>query len=211
MQQQAVYKPPVDSNGLGIAGFVISLVGLCSGGVLSPIGLIISLIAVGRPPRGFAIAGIILGALGSCGILLTLLIFPFVLVALLAAAGATAGAVALAAALGIPEFQAQLEMGLLSNAVAEYERQEGQLPTTLGDLERAGYLDQYDEQDFKVLVDHWGNPYEYEVVEPDPADPDAPRFRLYSRGEDGQAGTQDDIVFEAEGWQAFFQEMDRGN
>src|SRR5688572_25362426 len=52
-------------NGLGIAGFITSLVGWISCGVLSPIGLILSLIALGKQPRGFAIAGAIIGALGS--------------------------------------------------------------------------------------------------------------------------------------------------
>jgi molecular chaperone DnaK len=60
---------PPPTNGLGIAGFVCSLVGLCAGGLLSPVGLILSLVALGREPRGFAIAGVILGALGSCGFL----------------------------------------------------------------------------------------------------------------------------------------------
>src|SRR6185503_10603697 len=58
-----VAHPP--SNNLGLAGFVTSLLGLLSCGVLSPIGLLLSLIGLTKRPRGFAIAGTILGLIGS--------------------------------------------------------------------------------------------------------------------------------------------------
>lgn len=58
-----VHNPP--TNGLGIAGFVTSLVGLLSCGFISPIGLILSLVALTKPPRGFAIAGAVIGVIGS--------------------------------------------------------------------------------------------------------------------------------------------------
>lgn len=56
----------VRSNGLGTAGFVTSLVGLffCCG-LLSPIGLLLSVVALIQPPRGMAFAGTLLGAIGS--------------------------------------------------------------------------------------------------------------------------------------------------
>lgn len=61
------------TNGLGVAGFIVSLVGmvLCFG-LICPIGAILSGIALIWKPRGFAIAGLILGVLGSVlwGILL---------------------------------------------------------------------------------------------------------------------------------------------
>jgi hypothetical protein len=54
------------SNGLGIAGFVVSLVGLLlTCGLISPIGLILSIAGLFKPPRGMAIAGFIIGLLGS--------------------------------------------------------------------------------------------------------------------------------------------------
>jgi len=62
------YQPPPvpQTNGLGIAGFIVSLVGmvLCMG-FICPIGAILSGIALIWKPRGFAIAGLILGLLGS--------------------------------------------------------------------------------------------------------------------------------------------------
>ena len=45
------------TNGLAIVGFVLAIVGIFSSGILCPIGLIISLIALGREPKGFAIEG----------------------------------------------------------------------------------------------------------------------------------------------------------
>lgn len=53
------------SNGLGLAGFIVSLVGLVSCGLISPIGLVLSLVGLGKSPKGFAIAGTVLGILGS--------------------------------------------------------------------------------------------------------------------------------------------------
>ena len=70
-------QPPVviqtaPSNGLGVAGFVTSLVSLlflC--GFLSPVSLLMSVIALFKKPRGFAIAGTIIS---SIQVLLILLI-----------------------------------------------------------------------------------------------------------------------------------------
>lgn len=49
-----------ETNGLGIAGFVLSILSLLTLGLLSPLSLLLSLIAVFRRPRGFAIAGLII-------------------------------------------------------------------------------------------------------------------------------------------------------
>jgi type II secretory pathway pseudopilin PulG len=58
-----VAHPP--SNNLGLAGFITSLLGIVSCGVLAPIGLLLSLIGLFKQPRGFAIAGTIIGLIGS--------------------------------------------------------------------------------------------------------------------------------------------------
>ena len=72
--------PPVGANGLGIAGFVTSLVGFltcfCSV-VLCPIGLVLSLFGLRHPKKGLAIAGVVIGAIGTLvaivGVVLNLL------------------------------------------------------------------------------------------------------------------------------------------
>ena len=79
-QPQTYYYEPPPTNALGIAGFVVSLSGLivCLG-LISPIGLILSLIALAKSPRGYAIAGSIVGALGSVLGVLTVLVLTNVI------------------------------------------------------------------------------------------------------------------------------------
>lgn len=59
-------------NGLGLAGFIVSLVGLVSRGLISPVGLVMSIVALKREPKGFAIAGLVLGILSSVWIVIGL-------------------------------------------------------------------------------------------------------------------------------------------
>lgn len=74
----AYETPP--TNGLGIAGFVVSLSGLivCFG-LICPIGLLLSVIALVNPPRGFAIAGAIIGFIGSILGVMAVLVFTNVI------------------------------------------------------------------------------------------------------------------------------------
>src|ERR1043165_9168202 len=67
--------PQRRTNGLGIAGFVVSLVGIFTLGLLCPIGLLLSFIALFRAPRGFAIAGLIIGLLGSLELTIIVAVF----------------------------------------------------------------------------------------------------------------------------------------
>ncbi len=53
------------SNRLGMAGFVCAVVGSLTCGVLSPLALVFSAIALFKRPRGLAIAGTVLGLIGS--------------------------------------------------------------------------------------------------------------------------------------------------
>ena len=57
-------REPQPSNGLGTAGFVVSLIGLLTCGSLSIFGLVISLFGLRKKPKGLAITGAILGAVG---------------------------------------------------------------------------------------------------------------------------------------------------
>jgi hypothetical protein len=71
-QQNVVYVRSEASNGMGLAGFIISLVGLMSCGLVSPIGLVLSWIGLSKEPKGLAIAGLVLGLLGSLWIVVAL-------------------------------------------------------------------------------------------------------------------------------------------
>ena len=169
--------PGPATNGLGIAGFVCSLLGLCSGGFLSPVGLILSLIALKDEPRGFAIAGVVLGALGTCGILGTIvlaIVAPLFLIGI----AATIGLVAV-----VPQLEAYFDMGRINAQVEAYQVRTGALPLGLDDLS----ID-----DAEVLVDPWGNAYVYELAE------DGQSYRLSSTGEDGTPGTDDDIEMDSD-------------
>ena len=68
-------SPPVqvivqksESNGIGMAGFICSLISLFTCGILFPIGFLLSLIGVFFRPRGFAIAGLVISG-GSMALL----------------------------------------------------------------------------------------------------------------------------------------------
>ena len=64
-----IQQQPAPSNGLGIAGFVLSLVALFLGWVpvvgwlLWLVGLLLSFCGVFKSPRGFAIAGLLISLL----------------------------------------------------------------------------------------------------------------------------------------------------
>ncbi|MCH2139599.1 MAG: DUF4190 domain-containing protein [Phycisphaerales bacterium] len=62
MPEQPAQNP--DTNGLGLASFIISLVGIFSVGILSIIGVVMGAIAMRREPKGFAIAGFVIGLVG---------------------------------------------------------------------------------------------------------------------------------------------------
>lgn len=182
MMQQQQPSAERGSNGLGVAGFVVSLIGLvCSMGVISPIGLVMSLFALGRQPRGLAIAGVVLGAIGTCGLVLSLIFIPIALAFVLAAAGLTAAAVAIGG-LGGPGTEAQVEMFILATNIEQRTKQTGSVPASLDEITAKMGTPQY--------TDPWDKPYRYEVTQ------DGSAFRLYSSGPDGIPANADDVRFE---------------
>jgi hypothetical protein len=166
--------PVRETNGLGVAGFVCSLVGLLfTGGLLCPIGLIVSVIALGRRPRGFATAGVIIGILGTCGGILFIL---FAGAAVLAALGLAAVAMI---SLSEPEkMEITSDMVNTALAVKAYEKEHRYLPADLGSLDLRP----------STLRDPWGSAYQYHLTD------DKPGFDLVSSGQDGQFGTPDDVT-----------------
>ncbi len=171
-QQYATYMPePRRSNGLGIAGFVVSLVGIFSCGLLSPVGLVLSFVALYRRPRGFAIAGVIIGAIGSiCGVFSLIMgFFSLLLGALGIGAGVAAGA---------PYIDTGMRMAHVAEVVAAHRGADGTFPTDLSTLS---------ELSTEEREDHWGHPLR--VVPGEPG-----KFEIISNGPDGIAGTRDDIT-----------------
>jgi len=164
------YRNP--SNGLGVAGFIVSLIGFISCGLIAPIGLIMSIVAMKREPRGFATAGLILGILGSLWVLVLVFVIGFFgLAVVLAAVGA--GAV-------MPQLQAQLEMAHIAPIVEQYRVDNGSLPASVSQL--PGLTPEQ-------TTDEWGNAY---LIVPDAT---GTGFSLVSMGPDGQPSTGDEIDF----------------
>jgi hypothetical protein len=117
---------------MGIAGFVISLVGIVTCGLLSPLGLIFSLIGLGRQPKGLAIAGTVISALG------TLLLAGTIIVLVM----------------GGGSIQALLTRGVVETAaqvIEEHRAKEGELPAEEEATELIGHL-----------TDAWGNELRYD-------------------------------------------------
>lgn len=161
------------SNGLGIAGFIVSLLGIIGTcGLLSPVGLVMSIIAMKREPKGFAIAGLVLGIIGSLSVLIgVILIGLFGVAAVLAAIGISAAA---------PPIHATAEMVRLTHTVAQYRTDHGSLPAAVSQLPGLSH-DQ--------ITDPWGNAY---LIVPDTS-PDG--FSIVSVGPDGQPSTGDEITY----------------
>lgn len=166
------YAPQAESqtNGLGLAGFILSLVGLIATcGLLCPIGLLLSVIGLFKQPRGFAIAGTIIGGLGTVAL------------------------IAFAVALGYGVIwgmnQAQNMQGQLHNQMAmqnastdidQYYAQHRLLPD---DAAGNQLLSQ------SIMNDSWNQPLHYRKLASD-------RFELISMGPDGQLNTTDDLKLE---------------
>jgi len=161
-------SPPPETNGLGLAGFIVSLIGLVSCGLISPIGLVLSFVGLFRQPKGFAIAGFVLGLLGSAWILALFVLGAFVAVLVPILAFVGFGGYAEAFADGVE----------ISEAVDRYYEQNGTLPSSIDDLSGVESDD---------LEDFWGNQYRLEV------DEQAGEIRVISNGPDGQPGNDDDI------------------
>jgi hypothetical protein len=196
MSQQAVSYPPYvmvpvrESNGLGVAGFFIALIGLfIPTGIIALLGLLISLAALGRPPRGFAAMGVVIGLLGT--------VVWLVITGLVVAGGLAAGVVAILAVAAMfivtqPEIiEVTSDMFNVTIAAVEYEEKNGNLPDDISVLGLGA----------TTLTDPWGNPYRYRLADEELG------FDVISSGADGAAGTADDMALSRidRVWEAAFE------
>ncbi len=177
----AVDVPVPQQNTLAIVGLVVSVVGLFgSAGILCPIGVIISLIALGKPyGRKWAIGGIVVGLLGTCMGVAVIAIAGAAIMAAVAVAGAGIGVFALVAIQG-ENIEVSADMLKIADKVVIYEDENSSLPADLDALDI----------DMPTLTDPWGNPYRYILTERKPG------FEITSWGADGQPATDatdDDI------------------
>lgn len=155
----ATYGGPKRRNILGIVGFIFSVTCL-----LAPLGLLMSFIALFKSPRGFAIAGVLVGAVFS---------IPHGIVAYNSYQWATMTPGEIAAAHTVTE------TGTIIIALEREENRTGNSPTSLDNL---GLSE-------ATLTDFWGTPYRFE---PDPSG--GSNWTLSSAGPDGEFGTSDDLT-----------------
>ncbi|MGB1123779.1 MAG: DUF4190 domain-containing protein [Phycisphaeraceae bacterium] len=162
-----VYTPP-PTNGLGVAGFVVSLSGMvvCLG-LTCPIGLLISLIALAKEPRGYAVAGSILGLLGSILGALTILVATGVI-----GSGLFSNAFYL---------QSQTSM-YIDNASYEIDNHFINNNDTLPDEPTGNSL-------ISTHTDEWNNNLKYEPTQGSTTD-----YTITSPGPDGVFATSDDLT-----------------
>jgi hypothetical protein len=172
-QQPYAYMPP-PTNGLAIAGAVLSIVGLLTFGILSPLGLVLSLVALGKPyGKGWAWTGVILGFLGLCGWGITLFVAG---AAIMAALGLSVAAFAF---VNSEKVELTTDMAMIAVQVEQYRESNNRiLPANLEILTISD----------STRLDPWGTPYRY-VLD----DTVKMGYDLISDGKDKSPGTVDDV------------------
>ena len=189
-QQPYIMVPVRERNGLGVVGFVIALVGLAiPTGIVALLGLLISLVALGRAPRMFAGLGVITGLVGAVAWLVLMILAIFgMLIAGVVAVVFGAGAFILTQ----PEIiEVTSDMLNTTMVVVEYEKEHDQLPTDIAALGLG----------VSTQIDPWGRAYQYKLVDAEPG------FDVISSGSDGEFDTDDDMALSRldEVWQSAFE------
>ena len=158
---------PRRSNTLGLIGFIVSLT--CC---LSPLGLLLSLIGLTRPPRVLAILGVLIGGLGTAFIASAAIKqdrFGYLF-------GEQAGQ-------GI---EYAIDMAVTRGLVENYREVHGELPENLDQLDMSRLE--------RFATDPWG--HRYEILRPAVRTLGDERIYLRSAGPDGITATGDDVIFD---------------
>jgi len=159
------HPPP---NNLGLAGFITSILGLVTCGVLAPVGLLLSLIGLFKQPRGFAIAGTIIGIIGS--VFLALVGVSIVL-----------GVLGLgAAAKFLKETATTHEQAMKLYAELEQQRATAGAGATISSTTASALAAKYN--------DGWGTPLRAQVA--------SGNVTIISAGRDKKFDTDDDLSFD---------------
>ena len=171
-----IMVPVRERNGLGVVGFLIALIGLfIPTGIVALLGMLISLVALGKSPRFFAGLGVITGLFGTViWLVITILALLGLFVGSMAVVVFTAGAFIITQ----PEVvEVSSDMINVTMAVAEYEKKNNKLPEDVASLGLG----------VSTLTDPWGNAYNYQLIDADPG------FDVISSGVDGEFDTDDDM------------------
>ena len=171
-----IMVPVRERNGLGVVGFLIALIGLfIPTGIVALLGMLISLVALGKSPRFFAGLGVLTGLFGTViWLVITILALLGLFVGSMAVVVFTAGAFIITQ----PEVvEVSSDMINVTMAVAEYEKKNNKLPEDVASLGLG----------VSTLTDPWGNAYNYQLIDADPG------FDVISSGVDGEFDTDDDM------------------
>ncbi len=169
------YRVAQRSNGLAIAGFIIAIIGLITGGTLSIVGLVLCLVALKDEPRGFAWAGVIISLFGFCAGAVLLIMFGSMLLVALGIA-----TIAMANFADPIKLETTAEMAFIVARAEEVRQRDGYPPASLSALGL----------DDGVLRDPWGNRYRYLLT-----DENERGYEIISDGPDGHPETDDDVEF----------------
>ncbi|MDY7109576.1 MAG: hypothetical protein SYC29_13160 [Planctomycetota bacterium] len=177
MQPQVMVMPVPQTNGLGVFGFFVALIGLfIPTGIVSLLGLVLSLAAIGRAPRGFATMGVVLGLLGT--------VFWLVIM-LFAVALGLVGLVIAGIGVGVcfmlvnPEVvETTTDMINVAIAAEDYKKHHNGLPESIDELDLS----------VAVLTDPWGGRYKFVLADVEHG------FDVISGGPDGEFKTDDDVT-----------------
>jgi hypothetical protein len=152
---------------IGVAGLGASLLGLLSCGVLSPVALVISLAGLRGRPRGFAVVGTAISAIGT----------------LFLAGGITAAVLGEQAARerhqnAVRASQAVKHMQSLARVIESHREVVGAVPLSLSELSTLPA---------EAVTDPWGSEYRYTP------NLEEQSFKVFSSGPDMTPETDDDI------------------
>ena len=162
--QGAGFRRPA-TNSMGVAGLLISIFALIfTCGLLSPVGLLFSMLGLRKQPRGEAIAGTVIGGFGTLAVAS---VVGFVVLATVSAANA-----------GRQAHQQQVTQAAIQAAeqqIEAFRMTHGELPGGIeGNKLVLGY------------TDAWGTSLRY--------DGDPATYRIRSAGRDQEFDTGDDIL-----------------
>lgn len=155
---------PRQSNAMGITGLIVSILGLLTCGLLSPVGLLFSLIGLARRPRGEAVAGTIIGGLGTLAVVAVIGFFVL-----------SGVAITEAARFAEANSKTQAAFAAAESEIEQFRFDNGSLP---GGIEGNKLVLQYD--------DGWETGLRYE--------PDGNNYRIRSAGPDQEFDTGDDLL-----------------
>jgi len=158
------YGPPrPQENTLGLIGFIVSLAGffVC---IAAPVGLMLSVMGLRREPKGFAVAGTIIGTLAMLMWLGVVAIYGAVILACIGFGAAVQ-----------PDLQTRVALQSARHKIENVRGPGGRIPV---EAEGNGLI--------QGMQDYWKRQLRYE--------PKEGGFNIRSAGPDGQFNTSDDIV-----------------